>query len=87
LPVIYALKRSTVEDRKRMETIIQQGTFTKGEFDSTLRLVAKYGGIEYTRKRAQEHIDQAQKYLQIFDVSKTRRLLEDLADYVVVRKM
>ena len=87
LPIIYALKRSTVEDRQRMERIIQQGTFTKDEFDSVLQLVAQYGGIEYTRKRVQEHIDQAKAYLQIFDVSKTRRLLEDLADYVVVRKM
>jgi octaprenyl-diphosphate synthase len=87
LPIIYALKRSTVEDRQRMETIIQQGTFTKDEFDSVLQLVAEYGGIEYTRKRVREHIDQAKAYLQIFDVSKTRGLLEDLADYVVVRKM
>ncbi len=87
LPMIYALNRSTVEDRQRMETIIQQGTFTKDELDSILALVAKYGGIEYTRKRAREHIDQAKTYLQIFDVSETRRLLEDLADYVVVRKM
>jgi octaprenyl-diphosphate synthase len=87
LPIIYALNRSTVEDRQRMETIIQQETFTKDEFDSILQLVAKYGGMEYTRKRVQEHIDQAKAYLQIFDVSKTRRLLEDLADYVVVRKM
>ena len=87
LPIIYALNRSPVEDRQRMERIIQQGTFTKDEFDSVLQLVAEYGGIEYTRKRVREHIDQAKAYLQIFDVSKTRRLLEDLADYVVVRKM
>jgi octaprenyl-diphosphate synthase len=70
-----------------METIIQQGTFTTREFDTILQLVTKYGGIEYTRKRAQEHIDQAKRYLRIFDVSETRRLLEDLADYVVVRQM
>lgn len=87
LPVIYALRRSTVEDRNRMETMIQQGSFTKDDFDSILQLVAEYGGIEYTTKRAREHIDQAKKYLQMFDVSKTRLLLEDLADYVVVRKM
>ena len=85
LPVIYALKRATVEDRDRMEGMIQQETFTKEDLDSMLRLVAHYGGLEYTRAQAREHIDQAKASLQTFDPSRTRGLLEDLADYVVVR--
>jgi octaprenyl-diphosphate synthase len=87
LPMIYALSRSTVEDRQRMETIIQEVTFTKDEFDSILDFVGKYGGIHYTKKTARAHIDQAKADLESFDSSKTRRLLEDLADYMVVRKM
>ncbi len=87
LPVIYALQHSTVEDRNRMETIIRGGTFTQKEFDSILQLVGRYGGIAYTRRKAKEHIDRAKRCLGIFDVSKTRLLLEDLADYVVVRNL
>jgi octaprenyl-diphosphate synthase len=87
LPVIYALQHSTVEDRNRMETIIRGATFSQKEFDSILQLVGRYGGIAYTRRKAKEHIDRAKRCLGIFDVSKTRRLLEDLADYVVVRNL
>jgi len=87
LPVIYALQHSTVEDRNRMETIIRGATFSQKEFDSILQLVGRYGGIAYTRRKAKEHIDRAKRCLGIFDVSKTRLLLEDLADYVVVRNL
>lgn len=85
LPVIYALSRATKEDRMRMETIIGDLDFTRAEFDTIVGLINKYGGIPYSRKRAQEYVDQAKRYLDIFDASKPRALLEDLADYVLVR--
>jgi geranylgeranyl pyrophosphate synthase len=52
-----------------------------------LETIREYGGIEYARKRAQDHIDKAQKSLDIFQASETRILLEQLADYVLIRKM
>ncbi|NVM22000.1 MAG: polyprenyl synthetase family protein [Desulfobacterales bacterium] len=87
LPVIYALNRATNEDRNHMEEIIGDPAFTKAGFDAVLSLIKKYGGIAYARKRAHEHIDQAKRSLGIFDGSKSRGLLEDLADYVLMRKM
>ena len=60
---------------------------TESDFETVLELIKKYGGIAYTRKRAQEHIEQAKKSLDIFGASKPRTLLEQLADYVLLRKV
>jgi octaprenyl-diphosphate synthase len=87
LPIIYALQRSTEEDRTRMEIIVRDTDVTQKDFETVVKLITEYGGIEYTRKRAQEHIDQAKKGLDIFEPSRTRILLEQLADYVLARKM
>jgi octaprenyl-diphosphate synthase len=87
LPVIYALNRATGEDRRRLEIIIQDTDITEGNFETVLKLIKKYGGITYTRERAQKHIEQAKTCLDIFSASKSRTLLEQLADYVPVRKM
>ncbi len=87
LPVIYALNCASIEDRRRLETIIQAIGISRSDFQTVLGLINKYGGIQYTRDRAQEHIEQAKECLHIFSVSKQRTLLEQLADYVMVRKM
>jgi octaprenyl-diphosphate synthase len=87
LPVICALSRATSDDRNRMETIIGDPDLAREEFDSILDLIIKYGGIEYSKDRAQEHVDQAKTCLDIFEASKPRALLKDLADYVLARKM
>jgi octaprenyl-diphosphate synthase len=87
LPVICALNRATSDDRNRMETIIGDPDLAREEFDSILDLIIKYGGIEYSKDRAQEHVDQAKTCLDIFEASKPRALLKDLADYVPARKM
>ncbi|MDY6989369.1 MAG: polyprenyl synthetase family protein [Thermodesulfobacteriota bacterium] len=87
LPLIYALDRATKKDRRSLETVIGNDDSDATGFDTVLNLVNKYGGTAYTRKRAQEKIDQAKKYLDIFEASETRCLLKDLADYVVARQM
>ena len=87
LPVIYALNRATAEDRTRMETIIRDVDMAEADFETVLGLIKKYGGVKYTRDRAQEHIEQAKNSLYIFDASKPRTFLKQLADYVIVREM
>jgi len=87
LPIICALQRATQEDRSRMEIIVRDTDVTEKDFKTVVELIMQYGGIEYTRERAQEHIDQAKKSLNIFEPSQTRTLLEQLADYVLVRRV
>ncbi|UCD87570.1 MAG: polyprenyl synthetase family protein [Desulfobacterales bacterium] len=87
LPVIYALNQATGEDRRRLEIAIRDMDMMEADFETVLKLIKKYGGIVYTRKRAQEHIEQAKTCLDMFGPSQPRKLLEQLADYVLIRQM
>jgi octaprenyl-diphosphate synthase len=87
LPVIYALHHATEQDRSRLEIIIRDTDVTEADFETVLETIREYRGIEYVKERALEYIDRAKKCLDIFPASKTRTLLEQLADYVLIRKM
>jgi octaprenyl-diphosphate synthase len=87
LPVIYALNQATGEDHRRLEITIRETDMTKADFETVLKLINKYGGIAYTRERAQDHIKQAKTCLDIFGPSQPRKLLEQIADYVLTRQM
>jgi octaprenyl-diphosphate synthase len=87
LPLIYALANAPEKDRQQMETIIRIGKANTTDFDIILELVSKHGGIAYARNRAKTLIDQAKQRLTLFESSKSRSVLEDLADYVLTREM
>ncbi len=87
LPLIYALKRAAPKDRNQMETIIRDHNGDDVQFRTILELVKKYGGIAYTRSRAEDQIDKARQSLLLFEASKSRAILEDLTDFVLAREM
>ncbi|MBU2622897.1 MAG: polyprenyl synthetase family protein [Proteobacteria bacterium] len=86
LPVIYALKEADRNDRLRMKAIIQNKNFLVRDFKLLIKLLEKYGGIAYTKDRAKWHIEKAKKTLRIFKPSKTKKVLEYIADYALLRK-
>ncbi|MDP3285747.1 MAG: polyprenyl synthetase family protein, partial [Desulfobacterales bacterium] len=86
LPVIYALKKADRNDRIRMEAIINKN-FSVRDFKLLIKLLEKYGGIAYTKESAKNHIEKAKNTLLIFKPSKTRRILEYIADYALSRKV
>jgi octaprenyl-diphosphate synthase len=85
LPVIYTLKQAPAKDRKRMEEIIQKD-FHQKDFHFLVSKMNAYGGIQYAEKRAKSHVLAAKEALDGFPASKTRELLQDIADYALVRK-
>jgi octaprenyl-diphosphate synthase len=86
LPVIFALNEASAPDRKKMESVIRNDRFSVRDFKLLVELIEKYGGIEYTRERAREHIEKGKKALCVFEPSKTRKILEYIADYALARK-
>lgn len=86
LPVIFALKKANSDDRKEIEKIITSNAFSKEEFNYFTELLEKYNGLSYTRNKAVENINKAKQALSAFEPSKTREVLELLADYALVRK-
>jgi octaprenyl-diphosphate synthase len=87
LPVIYALKKATTEDREQMIKIIQDQSFSVDDFRFLIDLMDKYGGLTYTQAVATTYIDKAKKALSVFDPSQTRGIMLDIADYALARRV
>ena len=86
LPVIHALARATAPDRERMVAIIADTRFSTEAFAELVAYLTTYGGIDYTRQRAAERVEQAKAALAPFTDSPTRQTLLDIADYALVRR-
>ena len=86
LPVIYALKKANPADRQQMLKIIQNEEFSPEEFQLLIALMKEYGGIAYTEKKAMACVQKAKEALSIFEPSRIRDSLFDIADYVLARR-
>ncbi len=87
LPVIYALRKARPDDRDLMIKIIQNHDFATEDFKTLIGLLEKYGGIEYTQKRAASYIETAKTALSIFNPSPTKQTMLDIADYALARRV
>ncbi|MGD8740438.1 MAG: polyprenyl synthetase family protein, partial [Desulfobacterales bacterium] len=87
LPVIHALKQANSADRDQMVKIIQNEDFSVDEFKTLVALMEKNDGIDYTIKKATTYVEKAKKALSVFEASKTRDSLYDIADYALARRL
>lgn len=87
LPVIHALREASPADRDRMEAIIANPDFKKAEFETLLELLDTYGGITYSKNVAATLVRSAKAHLQVFEPSRTKEILEMMADYALNRKV
>jgi len=81
LPVIHTLANAADPDRQWIKRLIQSDDFTADDFHGLLELMARYGGIEYTRKCAATHIRTAKAALASFEATPDRETLHDIVDY------
>jgi octaprenyl-diphosphate synthase len=81
LPVIRTLAQAEASDRRWIEALILNPDFSTTEFDRLVALMGEYGGIDYTRRRAADHIQQAKAALACFEDGDHRELLRDIAEY------
>ncbi len=86
LPVIHALQQVGKKDRLWMSEMIQAGEFTPAQFQRLIGLLHEFGGISHTRRCAAAHVREAKTALAVFPQSPGRGVLEDIADYALVRK-
>jgi octaprenyl-diphosphate synthase len=85
LPLIHSLANAPKKDKEWMQNVIT----TQFELDRFERLKEKlyeYKGIEYTRKRAADHVKKAKACLDIFNDCQSKKLLYLIADYSMERK-
>jgi octaprenyl-diphosphate synthase len=86
LPLIHAIKACSEEDKNRINELSRKDQFVDEDFTFLLALIQTHGGLEYTRKVAQESIEKAKGFLEGFRPDPTKQVLIDLADYVIERK-
>lgn len=82
LPLLYALKHSPRAGRLRE---ILSGDADDGAIGEALEIIKASGGIDYTRRRAIQYVDEAKAALAVVPDSRERQALEGLADFVVSR--
>jgi octaprenyl-diphosphate synthase len=87
LPVIWTLKQANPADREQMVKIIGNNDFSVEEFQILIALMKKYGGIAYTEKKAMACVAKAKEALSVFEPSKIKDSLMDIADYVFARRI
>ena len=87
LPVIHALKQAESAEHDQMIKIIQNENFTVDEFKALVALIEKNDGIAYTIRKAATYIEKAKDALSVFEASKFKDSLCDIADYTVARRL
>ena len=76
---------------KAMEKGVRLETFGKGkasfeEIRRDVKRLIECGAIDYAKKRAKEFVENGKKHLEILPDSEQRRILMNLADYLVTRE-
>jgi octaprenyl-diphosphate synthase len=87
IPIIHALKQADSADHDQMVKIIQNEDFSVDEFKTLVALMEKNDGIDYTIRKATAYIEKAKDALSVFEASKTRDSLFDIADYALARRL
>ena len=86
LPLLYALNRASEPDRTRLLSLLRDPEPSRETFREAVKIIERYGGFEYTRKRAESEVNKALSHLFVFDQNSTRDLLENLTRYILRRR-
>ena len=87
LPLIYALRHSTAEERSSVQKTLEMTPLTQEAFFRVVEIIGRYGGINYTWKKAKDYVERAKDHLCLFPESQEKRALCLLANYVLERRL
>jgi octaprenyl-diphosphate synthase len=83
LPLIYALRQTTLDEANILRHAIQTGS--TNELDTIVKIIESTGAIEYTANAARQHATQAREALAPIPDSPHKQALHALTDFVVDR--
>lgn len=87
LPLIYTMREASLADQRRVRDLFSADSLHPENIEEVRRIVHLAGGIEYTQRRASEHIHIAKDALGMFPDHPAKDILNDLADYVICRRV
>ena len=85
LPLIKAISKSSKEEKRFWEEVINKGMQKSSDLEHALLLMRQHNVFEETRSEAIKWSKKARKYLDIFPESKTKVILQELTYFVVER--
>ncbi len=87
LPLIYALKKATIEEKNKAKDLITSKEGHEKVIPLILNLIQKYEGIDYSLQSAAKYIKDARDLLQIFGKRPEIAELNAVAQYVLARRI
>src|SRR6056297_701397 len=86
LPIIYALDKSSLTEKKKLLSIVKRHNKNKQKVQKVIDFVIAKGGIEYASRRMHEYKNKALSLLDEIPDNSPKGALEELVNYVVIRK-
>jgi octaprenyl-diphosphate synthase len=87
LPLIFAIKQSTEEEKDKIKEIITRKKGSQKAAREILRLIEKYNGIDYSLQCAEKFIRDAQIQLNVFSECLEKSQLNAVAEYILSRNI
>ena len=85
LPLIKAISKSSKEEKRFWEEVINKGMQKSSDLEHALLLMRQHNVFNETRSEAIKWSKKARNYLDIFPESKTKVILQELTYFVVER--
>jgi octaprenyl-diphosphate synthase len=85
MAVIHALQHCTPQERKLVETVLEERAFVSVKHEQILEMLNRYGSISYAYDAAAKHAELARKAICTFPLSEIKRALLSIPDFVVER--
>ena len=86
LPIIHVLKNASRVDRKRILSIVKRHNKNKKKVREVINFVIENGGLEYSTNKMHEYKSKALDILAEMPENESKKSLEELVEYVVIRK-
>jgi octaprenyl-diphosphate synthase len=86
MAVIHALERCTPEERKKIETVLQQRAFNGVSHSDILAILTKYGSVETATARAMQYAEAGKAAISNYPDSEFKRALLWLPEFIVARE-
>ncbi len=85
MAVIHALERCTPDERKLVETVLEERAFVSVQHEQILEMLTRYGSIEYAHAEAARYAEIACRAICSFPDSEVKRALLFAPEFVVER--
>lgn len=86
MAVIHALERCTIEERKQIETVLQQRAFNGVSHADILAILTRYGSVETATARAMQYAEAGKAAISNYPDSEFKRALLWLPEFIVARE-